>query len=81
MREEEQDEFDWPEVEEYPRLDVDGGLRWRAIVIRPDINTIKRFGVWEVFWGTDIFLGPMPFLKSIVLANILVWIAFVVVSR
>ena len=31
-------------------------------------------GVWNLFWGFDIFLGRVPFLKLIILANILVWI-------
>lgn len=25
-------------------------------------------------WGMDIFFGPVPFLKTIVLANLLVWV-------
>ena len=48
---------------------------YRAVEIRVELRSmIKEFGLWQVFWGTDIFIGRIPFMKLLVLANIIVWI-------
>ena len=45
---------------------VEISIGWRSM--------IEEFGLWQVFWGTDIFIGKLPFMKLLVLANIIVWI-------
>ena len=37
---------------------------WRLVEIDPRI-VVKEFGLWKLLWGTDIFLGKIPMLKSI----------------
>lgn len=50
--------------------------KWRAIDITVGKGSIKCFGFWNVFWGTDIFFNGLPFMKLLVLANIIVWLLF-----
>jgi len=54
--------------------------RWRLIEMR-SMNwrglieyAIKEFGIWEAFWGTDIFINDVPMLKLVVCAHIVGWI-------
>jgi hypothetical protein len=37
-------------------------------------EVVDEFGILKTIWGYDIFLNGVPFLKSIVLANVIVWI-------
>ena len=49
---------------------------WKIMSMRaPDMPKALGEKFWW-FWGFDIFIGRVPFLKTIVLANILVWIIF-----
>lgn len=46
--------------------------RWKAIALLPP--TPRGFCEWcWAIWGWDIFFGPVPFLKTIVAANVVVW--------
>ena len=48
---------------------------WRAMEINfVGEDMIKMFGLWQLFWGTDIFINKVPFLKLLILANIIVWV-------
>lgn len=48
---------------------------WRLMEINVSFrDTVKEFGLWQAFWGHDIFFGNVPFLKSLVLANIIAWV-------
>lgn len=29
---------------------------------------------WRAFWGCDIWLGPVPFMRTLVLVNLIVWV-------
>ena len=29
--------------------------------------------IWRMVWGVDIFFGPVPLVKVMLLANLLVW--------
>lgn len=48
---------------------------FKAVELRFNEAFAKDIGILRFIWGADIFLGPVPFLKSIILANVLVWIA------
>ena len=47
--------------------------QWRLVEIDPLI-ILREYGLWQLFWGTDIFIGKLPFMKLLVLANIVVWV-------
>jgi len=50
---------------------------YRAININvggDNSNLIREFGLWKFIWGTDIFINGLPFMKCLVLANIVVWV-------
>jgi hypothetical protein len=51
--------------------------KYRVLEIKILPYNIKQYGIWRVIWGTDIFINDVPFLKCIVLANILVWLAVI----
>lgn len=54
---------------------------WKAIEIGIGWWTlIRRFGVWRTIWGTDIFIGSIPMIKLMVLANVIMW-ALLWISR
>ena len=38
--------------------------QWRLIEVDLGI-VMKEFGLWQVLWGTDIFLGKIPILKTV----------------
>jgi hypothetical protein len=47
---------------------------WRAIVINTDRGAFEHFGLWNLFWGSDIFINGVPFIKCLILVNIVVWL-------
>ena len=52
-----------------------------AIVINFDFpSLIKEYGYLKAIWGYDIFLNGVPFLKTLVLlnivANVAIWLLF-----
>ena len=50
---------------------------WRLFQMNLGEPRPKGFIEWSRFlWGFDIWLGNVPFLKVMVLANILVWLIF-----
>ena len=48
--------------------------RFRAIEIAGVWEMAKKAGFWNALWGTDIWIDGVPFLKCLVLANIIVWL-------
>ena len=49
---------------------------WKIIEIKVG-NKPKGIREWfAVIWGTDIFVNGVPFMKTLVAINILVWIIF-----
>ena len=53
---------------------------YRSIEIGLNLrDMIKEFGLWQVLWGTDIFIGKLPFMKLLILANIIVWVVLGVI--
>lgn len=53
--------------------------KWRAVEIQVEGSALKEFGLWRIIWGTDIFINNVPFMKCLVVVNLLVW-AFLYVS-
>jgi len=50
----------------------------RAMSIEFDWKSIiKEIGLLKTIWGYDIFLNGVPFLKTLVLLNIIVWIVLI----
>ena len=49
---------------------------WKMMKIQAPKIPKTPIEIFWWFWGMDIFIGRVPFLKTIVLANILVWIIF-----
>jgi hypothetical protein len=41
-------------------------------------DAIKEYGFWNVLWGTDIFINDVPFMKTLIVINILVWLLFLI---
>jgi len=35
--------------------------------------SVSGFGFWESAWGMDIFINGIPVIKTIILANLIVW--------
>ena len=51
------------------------GGTFRAFYIKINWKgLIREIGWLKTLWGYDIFLGNVPFLKSLVLANVIVWL-------
>lgn len=46
----------------------------RAIEITGFVENAKCYGFWKTLWGWDIWFDKIPFLKCLVLTNIIVWI-------
>ena len=68
------------EVESNVGLHVGKGPKptYKAVHISFNLrDMIREFGLWQVFWGTDIFMGKIPFMKLLVLANIIVWVVMI----
>ena len=54
---------------------------FKAIVINFDFKSIiKECGWLKTIWGYDIFLNKVPLLKSLVMANVIVW-ALIILAR
>ena len=52
----------------------------RAFSINFDFKSIvKEYGWLRTIWGYDIFLNRVPFLKSLVMANVIVWVVMMIV--
>jgi hypothetical protein len=51
--------------------------KYRAVQFMEFKRLVEEFGFLEIVWGMDIFYGKVPFLKTLLLVNILVWILFV----
>jgi hypothetical protein len=50
------------------------GPGWRLMQIST-MDHPKNLAEWRRFlWGYDIFCGSVPFLKSLVAANVIVWL-------
>lgn len=51
-------------------------VRWKAIEItlKDWRKIVKEVGLWEIIWGTDIFIQKIPVIKSMILANLLMWV-------
>ena len=50
-------------------------VQFRAIQITFDFEPIIReIGWMKTIWGYDIFLNKVPLLKSLVLANVIMWL-------
>jgi hypothetical protein len=47
---------------------------FKAIEIRVTRDNLKKCGLWNVFWGWDIFINNIPFLKGVIFINIIIWI-------
>jgi len=47
---------------------------YRAIQIRFDRGFVETVGWRKAIWGLDIWMNNVPILKSLIAANILVWI-------
>ncbi len=50
---------------------------FRALQFRDFKKIINEFGILEALWGYDIFYGKIPFLKLLLLINILIWILLI----
>lgn len=48
--------------------------KWRAVQIILEEGALKEFGLWQIFWGTDVFINEFPLLKCLVVLNILLWV-------
>jgi hypothetical protein len=48
--------------------------KFHAVDLTISKECCKQCGLLRVFWGLDIFINNVPFLKSIALGNIIVWI-------
>ena len=56
-------------------------VSFKAIQITFDFkDIIREIGWMKTIWGYDIFLNKVPLLKSLVLANIIVWV-FLILAR
>lgn len=56
---------------------------YRAIDIRfmaGNFDLLRKFGLWHIFWGTDIFINGVPFLKCLMAANIVAWIIIWIIT-
>jgi hypothetical protein len=47
--------------------------KYRAIQIKYAIWKATPIEIIKFIWGADIWLGNIPFMKSLILANIIVW--------
>lgn len=51
--------------------------KWRALDFTIDVRP-KGLREWlNLIYGWDIFFNGVPFLKTLILANILVWLIFI----
>lgn len=48
--------------------------RWKLLRLDFTSEAVREHGWLDVLWGFDIFLGEIPFMKSLILANIIVWV-------
>ena len=52
-------------------------VSWKLLSLSLGNSKPKTLRQWlTVLWGFDIFIQEIPFMKSIVLANIIVWLVF-----
>ena len=48
---------------------------WKALYIGGDFKPlIRKYGLLNMIWGWDIFFYRIPFMKSLITVNILIWI-------
>jgi len=46
---------------------------WKLMGLHMNVRP-KGFDEWFYFlWGFDLWYGPVPFAKSVILANLIVW--------
>ena len=59
-----------------------GFCNTKAIDIKFINNTSNKFwfSLGYLLWGYDIFLNKIPFLKSFILVNILIWVIFWIIK-
>ncbi len=50
--------------------------KWRAFQINMGTDVLQ-IGRWRIIWGMDIWLGNVPFMKTLLLANIIVWVLMI----
>jgi len=48
--------------------------KWRAVQIGLGKGAVQEFGLWQIFWGTDIFINDVPLLKCLIVFNLIIWI-------
>ena len=52
-------------------------VSWKLLSLTFGANKPKTPRQWlAALWGFDIFVHEIPFMKSIVLANVIVWLIF-----
>lgn len=68
------DENDATIVEQEGQIKLTKIIKWRLLELNVTSQALKEFGFWEVAWGFDIFIGRVPFLKSVILANTIAWL-------
>ena len=51
------------------------GQRWELVKITLAKGTFKEFGLLYVLWKCDIFVGPVPLIKTGIVLNIIAAIA------
>jgi len=57
-----------------PRKTFRDGFRYRLMSIHPCVrDTPLKFKLGFALWGFDIFIWEVPVLKSLIAANVLVW--------
>ena len=54
-------------------IHTQGSMAWQALRIGHSPAAVKEFGWLRYLWGRDLFLGPVPFCKTVVLVNLIVW--------
>ena len=47
--------------------------KWRAIDIKLGKPWYEGVGLFHRLWGADIWINNIPVLKTLILANIIVW--------
>ena len=51
---------------------------WKALQFSYGVKP-EGISQWvNYLWGTDIWLGKIPFMKTVVLINVLVWLLFLI---
>jgi len=50
-----------------------GEIQWQTILVHHSPAVVKAHGWLKYLWGLDIFFGPIPFGKTLLLLNLIVW--------